>query len=288
MIRKHKRSFDLLSAYDGYVPSSWASIAGLAGWLIVGVILANVVSFFLILTAGENFVRDYGTIISYPLMFLPAMLYTSARSHVAMTFDEAGIALDNGRFQPFGAPLTAIMVAVATVCTAVIIEPLMALLPEMTTFWKDAMNTLTKGPLWGTILTTCIFAPFFEEWLCRGMVLRGLLQSKSPATAIAVSALFFALIHMNPWQALPAFILGCLFGYVYYKTGSLKLTMLMHCANNAFSVLMTRIPGFEDCDYLYQGIGDWHVYGIIYGVSAGIAVAIIKKLTETNFTYNEE
>lgn len=288
MIRKHKRSFDLLSGYDGYVPSSWASIAGLAGWLIVGIILGNLVSFFLILTAGENFVRDYGTIISYPLMFIPAMLYTSARSHVAMTFDDTVVALDNGRFKPLGAAATALMVAVVTICTAIIAEPVMMLLPEMSTFWKDAMNALTKGPLWGTVLTTCVFAPFFEEWLCRGMVLRGLLQRISPAKAIAASALFFALIHMNPWQAVPAFILGCLFGYVYYKTGSLKLTMLMHCTNNAFSVLLTRIPGMEDCDYLYQAIDNWTAYGIIYGVCAGVAIWIITKLKETNFTYDEE
>ena len=94
-----------------------------------------------------------------------------------------------------------------------------------------------------------IFAPFFEEWLCRGMVLRGLLGNKvKPAWAIVFSAIFFAVIHLNPWQAVPAFLLGCLFGYVYYKTGSLKLTMLMHFANNTFSLVISNIDAFEDMD----------------------------------------
>ena len=78
--------------------------------------------------------------------------------------------------------------------------------------------------------------------------MRGLLQRVKPAWAIVISATFFAIIHMNPWQAIPAFLLGCLFGYVYYKTGSLLLTMLMHCANNTFSVIITRMDAFKDAD----------------------------------------
>ena len=82
------------------------------------------------------------------------------------------------------------------------------------------------------------------------MILRGLLyESKiKPFWAIVISSVFFAIIHMNPWQAIPAFILGCLFGYVYYKTGSLKLTMLMHFANNTMALVAARIPALEDAD----------------------------------------
>ena len=107
-------------------------------------------------------------------------------------------------------------------------------------------------------LCVSIFAPFFEEWLCRGMVLRGLLNFKRkgedgqrgirPAYAIILSSLFFGLIHLNPWQALPAFALGCLFGYVYYRTGSLKLTMLMHFTNNTFALIFSNLDTFKDAE----------------------------------------
>ena len=70
----------------------------------------------------------------------------------------------------------------------------------------------------------------------------------NPVLAIIISALFFAVIHLNPWQAIPAFIIGCLLGYVYYKTGSLKLTMLMHCVNNTFAVICSRLPGMEEAE----------------------------------------
>ena len=54
------------------------------------------------------------------------------------------------------------------------------------------------------------------------MVLRGLLGHKvKPVWAIVISAAFFAIIHLNPWQAIPAFLLGCVLllalGLMFYQ-----------------------------------------------------------------------
>ena len=87
--------------------------------------------------------------------------------------------------------------------------------------------------------------------------MRGLLNRMSPFAAITMSAAFFAVIHMNPWQAIPAFILGLLFGFVYYKTGSLKLTMLMHCVNNTMAVILGRIPALKDADTFLDMMSPW-------------------------------
>ena len=116
---------------------------------------------------------------------------------------------------------------------------------------------MTGGNIILSFICVSIFAPLFEEWLCRGMVLRGLLTKMSPAWAIAVSALFFAVIHFNPWQAIPAFILGLLFGFVYYKTGSLKLTMLMHFTNNTMALIFSKIPSFAEADTLADVMTPW-------------------------------
>jgi membrane protease YdiL (CAAX protease family) len=35
-------------------------------------------------------------------------------------------------------------------------------------------------------------APLFEEWLCRGIVLKGLLKQRSPLKAIIISSIFSA------------------------------------------------------------------------------------------------
>ena len=133
------------------------------------------------------------------------------------------------------------MAAVVTLAGSMITDPVVSALPPMPE-WLEASfeQMLQNSPLWVTVVSTVIFAPIFEEWLCRGMVLRGLMQKVHPAWAMIISSVFFAFIHLNPWQAIPAFVLGMLFAYVYYMTGSLKLTMLMHAVNNGASVLMSQ------------------------------------------------
>ena len=128
-------------------------------------------------------------------------------------------------------------------------DPVSKLLPP-TPEWFDRMTEqiMVGTPLWATLLSVSVFAPVLEEWLCRGMILRGLLTRMKPGWAMVISSLFFALIHLNPWQALPAFLLGMLFAYVYYRTGSLKLTMLMHCANNTLAALLGQNEAFREID----------------------------------------
>ena len=121
-----------------------------------------------------------------------------------------------------------------------------AVVPAQLFKLQKALEELVKGNFLVNFLCVCVAAPFFEEWLCRGMVLRGLLTRMKPGWAIVISALFFALIHFNPWQALNAFIIGMVMGFVYYKTGSLKLTMLLHFINNASAVVIAHMPGEID------------------------------------------
>ena len=89
------------------------------------------------------------------------------------------------------------------------------------------------------------------------------------------SAAFFAVLHMNPWQAIPAFLLGILFGYVYYRTGSLKLTMLMHCVNNTFATIFSRIPKFAEADTFMDILSPWAYAGIYVACVLMLASAVI-------------
>ena len=56
--------------------------------------------------------------------------------------------------------------------------------------------------------------------------------------------------------------MGLLFGYVYYKTGSLKLTMLMHATNNTVSLIVSNIPSFSECENYFDlfGNGYWYCF----------------------------
>lgn len=176
------------------------------------------------------------------------MMHASYRSRMAC-LNRSGIKLDSRHFGKPGGFLCAVMAVLATLALAFCSDAVNALLPPIPAALESLLESLVDGKLWINLLCVSIFAPFFEEWLCRGTILRGLLgKGIKPVWAIVISSLFFAFIHLNPWQAIPAFMLGCLFGYIYYRTGSLRLTMLMHCANNTFALLCSRIDSLSDME----------------------------------------
>ncbi len=224
---------------------------------ILGSLLGSLISGVFVLAMGaSDAVTSYSMLISYPVSFIPPLLYASAKSRRNEIFD-TGYALDSNNFGSKGGMVIALTVSLATIAAAFVCEPLSAALPDMPAYLEEALESMVNGPLWASLLSVSVFAPLFEEWLCRGLVLRGLMSKMNPTGAICVSAAFFAILHLNPWQAIPAFILGLLFGYVYYRTGSLKLTMLMHCVNNTFSNIFSRIPEFREADTFMDILSPW-------------------------------
>ena len=158
-----------------------------------------------------------------------------------------------------GGILCALCVSMLTLSMAFLLDPLSLVLPPMDEKTRAAMEMMLHGPLLVNLLCVSIMAPIFEEWLCRGIIMRSLLGVGRPWVAIVLSSAFFALIHFNLWQAIPAFIIGLLLGWVYYRTGSLKLTMLMHCVNNTFSLAISRIPSLKDYETFNEMMGGWSV-----------------------------
>lgn len=266
-------SYDLFSNYSHYLPG-FGGMMMLFAMFLIGSLLGSILVLCLGFLLSPEDVATYGNTISYPVMFIPPLLYASAMSRRNEYFD-TGYALDSSHFGRLGGFRMALVVSVATIATAFVVEPVGLLLPDMHEWLEKAMEQLTGGPVWVSLLCVSVFAPLFEEWLCRGLVLRGLFAHMKPAAAIAVSAAFFAVLHMNPWQAIPAFLLGMLFGYVYYKTGSLKLTMLMHCVNNTFSVLMSRIPALEEADTFMDVMSPWAYAGVFIALLAFLAAALV-------------
>ena len=267
-------SYDLFSNYSHYLPGLGGMI-GLFALFLLGSLLGSLISGAFVLAMGaSDTVLLYSMLVAYPVSFIPPLLYASAQSRRNEYFD-IGYALDSKNFGPRGGIAMAFIVSIATLAAALVCEPVTAALPEMSERLRQSLEMLANGPLWASLISVAIFAPLFEEWLCRGLVLRGLLKHMNPTGAICVSAVFFAVLHMNPWQAIPAFILGLLFGYVYYRTGSLKLTMLMHCVNNTFSTLISRVPAFEDVDSFMEVLSPWAYAGIYAACVLMLASAII-------------
>ena len=275
-------SYDLFSVFDCFMPGVkdmvWMILLFIVG-LMIGAGLISALSFFM----PADFAMKYGTVIVYPLQFIPMMLYASAKSRFNEGFVEKE-PLDRNNFGSRKGWSMALIVSVMAIAAAFVTEPISMLLPEMSPETKHMMEMLMNGPVWIVLLSVSVFAPFFEEWLCRGIILRGLLKKVGPTWAIVISAAVFGLIHGNIWQAIPAFFIGCLLGYVYYKTGSLKLTMLMHCVNNTLAVVFSRIPGLEDMEFFGEIMSTWAYILVL----AAFAVALVSGLVAISSARSSE
>lgn len=284
--RKVEKSFDILGAFSWYTPGI-SGMFSILGWFLVGMLLSMLIVFPMSLAGMQV---SYQMMIIYPLQFVPVFIYSKIKSSRNAPFDR-GYRLDSNHFGPKGGIVAALLAAVSMIAASMMLELVNSFLPEMSDQLKTTMEMMTEGPLVPNLVCVGIFAPLFEEWMCRGLVLRGLLNYRSkdgeesrkgisPALAIVISALFFAAIHGNLWQGVSAFCIGCLFGYVYYRTGSLKLTMLMHCVNNTFSVLLGHFGGdaIKEADTLLDVMPGWE-YAAVFAVSALVVGYFIKSLS---------
>ena len=273
--RKGPRNYGFYEKFSWYVPSV-ADMFILLVWLLLGALLGNLLSLPFLAILGQEAGVQYATLISYPVMFIPPMIYASVKSR-NNSLTRRGLKMDNTHFSPLGGALCALLVMLGTLALGMATDPLTNLLPDMPEWLEKTFENLTSDDnFFLNFLLVSLFAPFFEEWLCRGMILRGLLGNKmKPVWAIVISAAFFAFIHLNPWQAIPAFLLGCLFGYVYYKTGSLQLTMLMHFTNNTFALVMSNIDSLKDVESLTEVLGS-QLYWIIVAACALLTVLVVR------------
>jgi hypothetical protein len=132
---------------------------------------------------------------------------------------------------------------------------LVSLLTRLLDWVPDIMEQTFDNILssWGGIVTVALAGPIVEEFVFRRAVTDSLLKSLPKWPSIIISALLFGLIHINPAQIIPAFLLGILFAWIYVTTGSLIPTLLLHVANNSLSVfLMTRREPVDDVTQLFS------------------------------------
>ena len=112
-------------------------------------------------------------------------------------------------------------------------------LPAPAWFW-EMFNKIFEGDFgWlGAFMKVAVVAPIVEELIFRGLILNGLRRNYKAVTAVFMSALLFALFHLNPWQFPATFVLGLLLGWIMLRTNNILLAIIGHSINN-FLVLLS-------------------------------------------------
>ncbi|QDU76610.1 ABC-2 family transporter protein [Bremerella volcania] len=98
---------------------------------------------------------------------------------------------------------------------------------------QDMLGSTAELPIVGIFLLFAILPAICEEFACRGFILSGMRHIGHKWAAIAISAIFFGLLHGILQQSIPATIFGLMIGFLAVQTRSLLPAILFHATHNS-------------------------------------------------------
>jgi uncharacterized protein len=94
-----------------------------------------------------------------------------------------------------------------------------------------------------SFVAIAVVAPFVEEVLFRGIILRGLLARMSALKAVVLSSVLFGAMHANIYQFVDAGTFALLLGWLYVRFRSTLPCILLHALANALAMLSWALGG---------------------------------------------
>lgn len=120
------------------------------------------------------------------------------------------------------------------------------------------------------VFTSVILAPIAEELFFRGVVLKQLARV-SGRFAIIISAVMFGLMHGNPYQAVMAFLIGLVLGYITIETDSVVPAIICHMAVNTMASVTDIVYYFDSS--LADSVS--YMVGVLEFVIGAVGFALI-------------
>lgn len=147
-------------------------------------------------------------------------------------------------------------------------------------------HLLTIDLKFSGILQSFIYAPLIEELMYRGIILNGLIKKYPEKIALFLTSLLFGIMHFNLYQTINAFLVGLMIGYLYIKTKSLYLCIVIHFFNNFIALYL---PSF-----IYDNILTQFIYSLINLIigfilfTCGLKIMRLKKREKLFTTDNDD
>jgi membrane protease YdiL (CAAX protease family) len=130
----------------------------------------------------------------------------------------------------------------------------------------------TEGNFFIRLINIAIIPAVAEELIIKGLVFTILKKHYSTIAAVIIASLMFAVLHLTPIRIIPLFIFSCYTFWIYLRSGSLVLPMILHFINNLFSAVLINEP-FASLGTFYAAlamfvIGSYMMYSLNKGEKA--------------------
>ena len=267
--------------------------------LLVCSMIGGAITFFL--AVGNDIDRlKVGQAISSALMFIapPLILYAITRSQPMRAigfrkYNTAWMLLIGVALMFISLPLTNLLTSWnEKMNLGATFESLEAMLKQM----EEAAGDLTERMLqvdsiWGllgNLLVIALIPAVGEELTFRGVVQQALTKRcKNVHVAVFLSAFIFSFIHFQFYGFLPRMFLGFILGYLFYYSGSIWTSILMHFVNNGAAVVVAYLD--------YKGLAnvDWEHFGsttnsVVLIASLVLTVGLIFVSNKINMKYGRK
>lgn len=136
-----------------------------------------------------------------------------------------------------------------------------------------SLEEISGHPL-EAMIAVAIMPALIEEVLFRGIIYRGISDKKM---AIFISAITFALLHMNFNQMCYAFVMGLFFAVVIYITDNLTVSIALHMLFSAFTVILCCFPSTKVIRTLLEcNIAGYHLFNPgVTNMQGGIEISLV-------------
>lgn len=237
------------TASDSRFPGFWVSI----GWIVLYFVLQGVCTAALLMSGvGGADPANVASVIGSPVVILWGLVLAALiqLSLMWLYLRKQGrfnlLGLDSfGHMPPLRALGLAFVLVVAAMTFnfvyATYIIPGIGMQEEM----AKIIAAIPRTPLniVAGFFAIAIAAPLVEELLFRGLLQNALARRMPVWGAIILSSLLFASVHLQPYAIPGLMSLSIAFGYLYHRTGSLRMNILLHMANNALALSLTQGMG---------------------------------------------
>ncbi|MEW9082810.1 lysostaphin resistance A-like protein [Caldanaerobacter subterraneus] len=149
---------------------------------------------------------------------------------------------------------------------------------------QDLNELIIQLIIFGLVAACC------EEIFMRGLVMRSF-EMRGSIKSVVITAILFAMLHLNVQNFLSILFLGTILGYVVYRTDSIFAGMIVHFTNNAISTIlsyfisqsgMANVSGVERISIPFSAV---LFYGVIAFFSGMILYALLRRLAAMTTPY---
>lgn len=167
-----------------------------------------------------------------------------------------------------------------------IIIPISFFLPISESLRSGLEYSLGSMDIW--MLIAMVFAaPFFEEYIFRGIMLKGLSYNQPKGPALILSSILFGIMHLNLPQFVTATLGGLYIGWIFLKSENLGYCIFIHFIINAIAYLALKKFGVTACldfDFREYFGSTWAIIAIM--ITSTVIFFLLLRLIEKSLQDN--